>query len=194
MATIGWDEAAPADGDAASSGDDAIRSLKTNISGGLGTSMYWPGTAGDSAASAGVMLPGAARTFYAAESAVSAAQDGQLMYASDTSRLYYVGTTGPSYLGGQFGVDHALDPKPGYRWHLASGVSFSGGLISYGVTYATAPVVVASLNTTAAEGALSVLTGVGTTGFYCEAYDETNTKHSASAFSVYWQSIGTVAI
>ena len=194
MATIGWDEAAPADGDAASSGDDAIRSLKTNISGGLGTSMYWPGTAGDSAASAGVMLPGAARTFYAAESAVSAAQDGQLMYASDTSRLYYVGTTGPNYIGGQFGVDHALHPVAGNRWHLASGASYNGGLISYGVTYGAAPTVVTSLRTTTEEAALSVLTGISTTGFYLAAYDASNNLYTPSAFTVYWQSLGTVAI
>lgn len=196
MPTIGWDEDAPADGDAASSGDDAIRSMKTNIAGGLSTSMYWPGTGGGSAASAGIMKPGAARTFYAAESAVSAAQDGQLMYASDTSRLWYVGTTGPVYLGGQFGIDCASNPGAGARWHLASGVSWSGGLIRYGsgVTYGAAPQVVHSISTTAATGGMSVATGVGTTGFYVAAYNESNTIQAARAFVVYWTSLGTVAV
>jgi hypothetical protein len=194
MPVIGWDETAPADGDPASSGDDAIRSVKTNISEGLGTSMYWPGTAGGSTASAGIMKPGAARTFYGTQSQVSAAQSGQMMYASDTSRLYYVGATGPAYLGGQFGVDHAKHPTAGSRWHLASGISNNGGLIAYGVTYGAPPTVVASLTTTADVGMLSVLTGVSTTGFYCGAYNESNTLLAASKCSVHWQSLGTVAI
>jgi len=194
MPTIGWDEDAPADGDAASSGDDAIRSMKTNIAGGLSTSMYWPGTGGGSAASAGIMKPGAARTFYAAESAVSAAQDGQLMYASDTSRLWYVGSTGPVYLGGQYGIEAATNPKAGARWHLDSGASYNGGNIPFNVTYGAAPRVTASLCTTASVGALSVITGVTTTGFHVGAYDERNALYAASAFTVYWTSLGTVAI
>jgi len=194
MPTIGWDENAPADADAASSGDDAIRSLKTNLSGGLGTSMYWPGTAGGSAASAGEMKLGAARTFYAAESAVSKAQDGQLMYTSDKSRLWYVGTTGPVLVGGQFCVASAVNPGAGARWQLDSGVTFSGGWVPFNVTYGVAPKVTVSLDTTLSKGALSCVTGVGTTGFYCSAYNAENVLYAASAYSVRWMSLGTVAI
>jgi hypothetical protein len=140
------------------------------------------------------MLPGAARTFYGAESAVSAAQSGQLMMTSDTTRLYYVGTTGPTFLGGQFAVDHALHPSAGNRWHLASGVSNNGGLIGYGVTYGAPPVVVTSFLTTLSAAAMSVLTGVSTTGFYCAAYDAGGALYASSKLSVHWQSIGTVAI
>ena len=195
MPTVGWDEAAPADGDAASSGDDALRSLKTNISGGLSTSMYWPGTGAGSAASAGIMKPGAARTFYGAESAVSAAQNGQLMYASDTSRLWYVGTSGPVYLGGQYGIEAASNPKAGARWQMASGVSRNGGLIPFGVTYGAPPQVTISAVTSGSVGGISVVTGVSTTGFYSSVYDETNTLYTAlSAWSIHWLSLGTVAI
>lgn len=195
MPTISWDENAPADGDAASAGDDALRSLKTNISGGLGTSMYWPGTAGGSAASAGIMKPGAARTFVGNESAVSAAQAGQLMYASNTSRLWYVGVDGPVYLGGQFGIECAANPGEGARWHMASGTGTPAAKISYGVTYGTAPVVMASVLTSASAGLMSSITGIETDGFYVGVYNKSGVLYtSAAAASVYWTSLGTVAI
>lgn len=194
MPTVAWDENAPADTDNASAGDDAIRSLKTNISGGLGTSMYWPGTGGGSAASAGIMKPGSGRVFYATESKVSAAQDGQLMYASDTSRLWYVGTTGPLYLGGQYGIESSANPGEGSRWQLCSGVGGNAALISYGVTYGAAPRIVHSVYTSAAVGLMSSITGVTTTGFYAAAYNKLGVVQAAGAASVYWWSLGTVDI
>jgi len=140
------------------------------------------------------MKPGAARMFYAAESAVSKSQDGQLMYASDTSRLWYVGSTGPVYLGGQHGIESATNPGTGARWVLDSGVSYNGGKIPFNVTYGAAPRVSASLSTTVAVGGMSVVTGVTTTGFHVGAYDEVNALATAGAWAVEWFSLGTVAV
>lgn len=194
MPTIGWDENAPANGDAASAGDDAIRSLKTNVSGGLGTSMYWPGTAGGSAASAGIMKPGAARTFYAAESAVSAAQDGQLMYASDTSRLWYVGTTGPGFIGGQFGIECASNPGSLARWVLDSGLTGNGRTCTFSQTYGAAPRVFALPAVTPSDVVVPVVTATSTTTFRIDAYNASFATYSADATNVYWFSIGTVSL
>ena len=195
MPTIGWDESLPSNTSSAALGDDEIRSMKTNIAGGLSTSMYWPGTGGGSAASAGIMVPGAARTFYAAESAVSAAQDGQLMYASDTSRLWYVGTTGPVYLGGQFGLECAANPGAGARWAMASGVTVngSGTTQAYGVTYVTVPRVVASLQTSLDAGG-TVTVQPYASGFSVQAYAADATAYPASTCSIHWMSFGTVAV
>jgi hypothetical protein len=97
MATIGWDETAPADGDVAGLGDDEIRSLKTSLRQGLESEHEWPSTGG----SAGTHLAGSARAYYGTESAVSSADvGGRLMATSDTSRLFGVGSTGTVLFGG----------------------------------------------------------------------------------------------
>jgi hypothetical protein len=195
MPTIGWDEAAPANTQAASLGDDAIRSMKTNVAGGLGTSMYWPGTGGGSAASAGIMKPGAARAFYGTQSQVSAAQTGQLMLTSDTSRLYEVGPAGGLMLGSGSGVDGPSHPGTGVRWVVNSGVTVagSGTTQAYGAAYVSIPQVVVSAWTTVNTGVF-LQTFAYASGFSVTAYNPTATAIAASKVSVLWMSMGTVVV
>lgn len=97
MAQIGWSESAPANGDNLGLGASEIRSLKTAVRTGLDAEHVWPSTGGD----AGVHRLGSARAFVGAESAVSSSgTDGRLMVASNTSRLFHVGSGGTMLLGG----------------------------------------------------------------------------------------------
>jgi hypothetical protein len=195
MSVTTWVETNPPNTEAASLGDDALRSVKVSIAEGLSTSMYWPGTGGGSAASAGIMKPGAARTFYGTQSQVSAAQQGQLMVTSDTSRLYYVGNTGPVYLGGQFGMECSANPGVGARWVMDSGSSTNGRLITFQQSYAVAPRVVLG---NAVAGAISILpsvvSGVGTSGFTFTAYDVQGSAQGTDTVTSMWMSLGTVAV
>lgn len=97
MATIGWSESAPQNGDNLGLGAQEFRSLKTAVRTGLDAEHVWPSTGGD----AGVHRLGSARAFVGTESAVSSSgTDGRLMIASNTSRLFGVGSGGTMLLGG----------------------------------------------------------------------------------------------
>lgn len=97
MATIGWSESAPANGDNLGLGASEIRSLKTAVRTGLDAEHVWPSTGGD----AGVHRLGSARAFVGAESAVSSSgTDGRLMVSSNRSRFFHVGSNGTMVLGG----------------------------------------------------------------------------------------------
>ena len=65
--TIGWDESDPANTKNLGLGAGDIRSLKTNLSGGLGAEHVWPTGGG----AAGAHAKGSAMAFYGAASAVS---------------------------------------------------------------------------------------------------------------------------
>lgn len=97
MTQIGWDETTPADTESLSQGDDRIRSLKTSLRQGLSAEHTWPSAGGD----AGVHLVGSARAYVGTQSQVSSSgTDGRLMWASDTSRFFHVGSAGTSLIGG----------------------------------------------------------------------------------------------
>jgi hypothetical protein len=195
MSVTTWVETNPPNTEAASLGDDAIRSLKVSIAEGLSTSMYWPGTGGGSAASAGIMKLGAARTFYGTASQVSVGQSGQLMLTSDTSRLYAIPPTGAFVVGSVFGVDAATYPGNGVRWHTASGVTLngSGTTQGYGVTYNGVPRVTASAWTTVDVG-VALTVQPYQSGFSVQAYDKDFAPVAASKVSVLWMSLGTVTV
>ena len=193
MPTIGWNEAAPADSDVASGGDDEIRSLKVAIADGLEPSVYWPGSGGGSAASAGVMKPGAARTHYAAASALSANANGTLMFASDTSRLYHVGAAGAIFLGSPFALEHVQNPGTNAHWVTQSGVGNNGSTITFAVTYGATPVAYASAYTTASVIGLVVVSALSDLGLQVSVYSTSTVAWPASAFSVNWWSLGTTS-
>lgn len=97
MATIGWDESVPSDTESAGLGDDRIRSLKTSLRQGLDDEHDWPSAGGD----AGKHRRGSAKVYVGSQSAVSSSgTDGKLMHASDTSRLFGVGSGGTTLIGG----------------------------------------------------------------------------------------------
>lgn len=98
MPIILWNEASPADSDSAGLGDDAIRSMKTSIRAALDGEHVFPSGGGD----AGVHRLGSSRPFVGAQSLVSSAgTDGRLMWTSDTSRFFHVGSGGTALIGGQ---------------------------------------------------------------------------------------------
>jgi hypothetical protein len=195
MSVTTWVETNPPNTEAASLGDDAIRGAKVSVAEGLGTSMYWPGTGGGSAASAGIMKPGAARTFLGTQSQVSAAQSGQLMVTSDTSRLYQVGPAGGLMLGSALGVEGPSYPGAGIRWVASSGITVNGNLTiqGYGVAYNGLPQVIVSAWTEVNVG-VYLQTSVYQSGFSVNALTAANAYVAASKVSVLWMSLGTVSV
>lgn len=122
MATISWDETLPSDSENAGLGDDRIRSLKTSIRVGLDAEHVWPAFGGD----AGIHRLGSGRPFYGAQSLVSSTgTDGRLMIASDTSRVFHVGSAGTMFLGGANVPSMGSAPTGGQRfyWALECGVT-----------------------------------------------------------------------
>lgn len=95
--TIGWNESSPQGSDSLGLGDDEIRSLKTSVRIGLDGEHVWPSGGGD----AGAHRLGSARPYVGTQSLVSSAgTDGRLMFTSDTSCLFGVGSGGTSFIGG----------------------------------------------------------------------------------------------
>lgn len=100
-AQIGWNESSPPDTESAGLGDDRIRSLLTSVRIGMDDEHVWPSAGGD----AGKHRLGSAKVFVGTQSAVSSSgTDGRLMWASDTSRMFHVGSGGTVYLGGPLGL------------------------------------------------------------------------------------------
>lgn len=95
---IGWDETAPADTSSAGLGDDHMRSIKTSVRQGLAAEHIWESAGG---ANTGAHVFGSARPFFGPQSNVSSSgSDGRIMVASDTSRLFGVGSGGTTLYGG----------------------------------------------------------------------------------------------
>ena len=92
-----WDSTKPANTDQIGSGDDQIRSDKTNLQGALNSEHNFPEGGGSSV---GYHLLGSARAFVGNVSAVSSAgTDGRLMVASNRSQFFHVGSDGTMLLG-----------------------------------------------------------------------------------------------
>ncbi len=157
--------------------------------------MYWPGSGGGSAASAGQMIPGAARAFFDVQSRVSANSDGCLMQTSDTSRLFGVNSNGTMFLGGAFTLEQAVHPGANTaRWVLASGTT-TGSLISFGVTYNGLPAVTVSLQTTVTSGStigVPVMISVTPTTATPVVYNLAGAQFGVGTWLFHWQSLGTV--
>lgn len=99
--TISWDNSTPAATDLVGLGDDVIRSLKSNLQGGLSAEHLWPSGGGLS----GVHALGSARVFVGTSSQVSSADtSGRLMWNSTSSKLHYVGAEGTAVIAGQGGL------------------------------------------------------------------------------------------
>jgi hypothetical protein len=97
----------------------------------------WPQSGGD----AGVHLLGSARAYFGPQSTISSAgTDGRLMIASDTSRLFGVGSGGTMLLGGSrmlsVGTDLGFTYPQRHYWAFEMGTSVTG---SSGTTHVTIP-------------------------------------------------------
>ena len=101
--TIFWDETNPADSKNAGLGAGDIRSILSNVRGGLDAEHLWPSSGGLS----GGHRQGSAVVFYGTASKVSSADtDGRVMLTSDTSMLWGVGSTATVPLGGRYAAFH----------------------------------------------------------------------------------------
>lgn len=166
--TIGWNNATPASSDVAGLGDDEIRSLKSNLQGALDAEHLFPSGGG----LAGTHRAGSGRIFSGASSRVSSADtDGRLMFESTNSRLYYVGSEGTAYLGGQnvVSMSTVIPPLSVNSMFVMSLVSatfgggdsgpISTGMPTTGNFYFASVVTAASGNATAAYAAVYDTTG-----------------------------------
>lgn len=94
MSAISWPTTVPSPTSAASSGDDAFRSLLTSFALGVSTSFVWPGSGSGSSASAGESIPGNARFAYAGVAATKGGVgDGFLLLNTDRVSLHHIGST-----------------------------------------------------------------------------------------------------
>ena len=126
MANLGaWLETDPADSSGASRGDDALRSLMTQVATGIGGFAYWPGSAaslGRSAASIGETMPGSLRFYSAVDMGKGSANNGFLALTSvvlgvGRASVWHAGTSGTTgLLAHSAMVEHLPQPPIGTRW------------------------------------------------------------------------------
>lgn len=165
---VTWNENSPSGTESMNSGDDRIRSLKTAMRTGLDDEHVFPAAGG----LAGYHRYGAARVFVGTQSLVSSSgTDGKLMQASDTSRLFAVGSGGTYFLGGptvmSIATTRGVAPPQRARWAMEIGGygdvtprADASGYIS--VTFPNsgfsgAPVVVASPTIASGDSAIAPL-------------------------------------
>lgn len=197
-AQIGWDESSPADNESAGLGDDRIRSLKTSLRQGLAEEHAWPSGGGES----GQHLRGSAKNYSGLQSQVSSCgTDGKLMWASDTSRLFGVGSGGTAFLGGPNVVSLPLEyiawPQR-FHWVEEMGLEYMSGT-SLTVTYLRSGfsgipyIFLTPANAVVGEsGGAGVMfaANVTPTGFIAAMYNPiAGNYYSAKTF--YWRSLGT---
>lgn len=96
---VSWAEGVPAGSEQIGLGDNRIRSLKTSVREGLDNEHVWPSD-GSTVAVVGAHRAGSARAYHGTQSRVSSGDtNGRMMIASDTSRLFGVGSAGTVLLG-----------------------------------------------------------------------------------------------
>jgi hypothetical protein len=129
MAQIGgvsltWDENSPSNEETAGLGDDRIRSLISTIRTGLDAEHVWNSAGGTGM---GAHVLGSARVFVGTQSQVSSVgTDGRLMWASDSSRLFHVGSGGTALLGGPTMLSvGSLPGSQRYMWQMEMGTGIT---------------------------------------------------------------------
>lgn len=194
MPNIGWDEASPTDSESAGLGDDRIRSLKTSLRMGLDAEHNWPSASGD----AGAHRLGSARPYVGTQSQVSSSgTDGRLMYASDTSQLFHVGSAGTCLLGGNKVIQASAYPGVAPQRHYwaeewGGAILNSDGSVTVTIPdsgYSGIPYVLHSQYTTGATitGVIPYLLNLSPTAFML--YN--NLGSSGSGAVILWRSVGS---
>lgn len=107
-----WNEGLPSDGSRVGIGARDIRSQMSTLATGLGEWLQYPGSGGGSADSAGYFKAGAARLFFAADSASSNSANATIQQrgflASDTNRLYLYESDTTRLMGAETALEHSL--------------------------------------------------------------------------------------
>lgn len=191
MPTIGWNESNPQDTDSAGLGDDEFRSLKTSLRIGLDGEHVWPSGGGD----AGVHRLGSARPYIGTQSLVSSSgTDGRLMWASDTSNFFHVGSGGTAFIGGArvISAGSYVGTRSYWAEEFGEGKTAASGStsIAYPSVFNGKPYVVATAVPSSLLQAASwvVLGSVSASGFAAASY---NTGGAQSSVSFFWHAIGT---
>ena len=190
--SITWTEGSPGSKSDMSAGAQAVRDLKVAIADGVEPSMYWPGSGGGSAASAGVMRLGTFRTYYAAASNVSLGADtGRVFYASDTSRVYVIQPSVDSLpvLSG-YAPEHPRSVASTARWVISSGTLASGSVTTFPSAYGAVPMVWTNMYQLAGTTTVESLSA---TSFLASMHTSDGTNWSRGTDHwVEWISLGTV--
>ena len=195
--TIGWNNNTPADTDLVGQGDDAIRSLKSNLQGALDAEHFFPSAGG----AAGAHRRGSARVYVGPSSQVSSVDtDGRLMFNSSLSQLVYLDSTRSVVVGG-VGAIHGpasgvlsvatqrLVMEAGTYGNFPSGATQSQ---TFATAFAAAPIVTTTLIDVTGVGRCYAieLSTVATTGF---SFYWAGLDGSQSTASLTWTAIGRVA-
>ena len=202
--SIGWDQTAPTDSDAAGAGAAAFRSLKSNIQGGLGAEHVWPTANGN----AGAHKAGSARVFVGASSAVSSADTtGRLMFNSTLSQLVYLDSASSTIVGGRGAVQAtallgsfrtqypAMDVGAATTLATTKLISVGTGHANFAVSFATTPVLVASIQGfTGADGEIPRSLNVHTIDSSGVTFNWLGcTSNSTVTVTASWIAVGKVA-
>lgn len=191
---IQWDENKPAGQDSLGIGDDQIRSDKTAIRSALAAEHIWPSTGGPNT---GAHVLGSARPFVGLQSTVSSSgSDGRLMWCSDTSNFFHVGSGGSAFIGGAQAV--LVNAYPGAvpqraYWALEAGQAKTSGVGVVTVTYSAGFNGLPYITLGAIGGAVATYATIGSTNNANQVEIRTwNSSGAAlSSISVNWQSLGT---
>lgn len=196
MATIGWDESVPSDSESAGLGDDRIRSLKSSLRLGLAEEHVWGSAGGD----VGQHLRGSAKVYVGPQSAVSSAgTEGKLQFASDTSRLFGVGSAGTVLFGGPRVIEMADYPgavPQRHQWveEVGYGVTSSSGstVVTFPNSgYSGAPYVFLTQRVTSSLSLAGILSWTSVSGTVCHVRAVAADASLAADVEFVWRSLGT---
>lgn len=196
---IGWDETVPAGSESVGLGDDRIRSTKSNVRGALDAEHNFPSSGG----SAGAHRLGSARAHFGTQSRVSSGDtDGRLMVASDTSRLFGVGSGGTALLGAgplSLSLGSHVGVTMPQRSHVVmeTGRAANDGSGNLAVTfpspYSGIPVVFLGMEPVGPSLAyISQVTSIATSGFSARMFDSAGAAIGTG--NIIYLSIGTRAL
>ena len=196
--SIGWDEASPSDTESAGLGDDRIRSTKTSLRQALDAEHNWPSGGG---ANTGYHVYGSARPYVGLQSAVSSSgSDGRLMYASDSSRLFGVGSEGTVLLGDSqllsVGTTTGISRPQRAYWACEFGEGRTIGAAGLSTTFPNSGfsgrpfvLVAPGVQTDVTQVEIPFITSITATAFTVRSATTTGATPSDASFN--WLSIGT---
>lgn len=188
--SIGWNENAPAATDPAGSGDDEIRSVKSNLRGALDSEHYWPIAGG---AAVGYHRYGSARPYVGAASAVSSdGTDGRLLFSSTDSSFWYGSATSVSLIGGAnvLVAPSGMSLTNRHANLVQSGIAFSAAgasVTTFPSSYSGVPTLfLQALSTTP-----TIMRVVTQSGQSFRAIGTDTAGGTVSNLTFYWMSMGT---
>lgn len=197
---MSWDESRPRRSDLLRDFGLVVRSHKTEFRAGIEDHFYWTDSSGasggESRLTIGLGVMGSCRAFYDVESNVSAFRDGSLYLTSDTTRLYGL-TSVSSFLLSSTRAVRAVTTGAlgtGLRVLIQSGEETSVSDVSVGISFPTAYGAPPSVMITAGYPGAQVDAVIGISGITASGFTAVAQSTGAGNISIFWRSMGTVAI